>query len=88
MPDIELSAGTIEYEDTGGPGPVVVLVPGLLMDSSEWRDVVADLGADHRCVVPTLPLGAHRRPMRADADSLDPGPGLPGRRAAGAPRPP
>ena len=24
--------------------------------------------ADHRCVVPTLPLGAHRTPMRPDAD--------------------
>jgi pimeloyl-ACP methyl ester carboxylesterase len=30
--------------------------------------VVSDLRADHRCVVPTLPLGSHRRPMRADAD--------------------
>jgi pimeloyl-ACP methyl ester carboxylesterase len=68
VPDIDLSAGTIEYEDTGGSGPVVVLVPGLLMDSSEWRDVVADLAADHRCVVPTLPLGAHLHPMRPDAD--------------------
>src|SRR5215469_1705539 len=28
----------------------------------------ADLRRDHRCVVPTLPLGAHRRPMRRDAD--------------------
>src|SRR3954447_4036141 len=38
------------------------------MDGSLWRDVVADLRADHRCVVPTLPFGAHRRPMRPDAD--------------------
>ena len=26
MPDVELSAGTIAYEDTGGDGPVVVLL--------------------------------------------------------------
>jgi pimeloyl-ACP methyl ester carboxylesterase len=68
MREIELSAGTIEYEDTGGDGPVVVLLHGVAMDGSLWRNVVADLRADHRCVVPTLPLGGHRRPMRPDAD--------------------
>ena len=68
MPEIELSAGTIEYEDTGGSGPIVVLLHGLVMDSSLWRKVVRELRADHRCVVPTLPVGAYRRPMRADAD--------------------
>jgi len=68
MRKIELSAGTIEYEDSGGEGPVIVLLPGLLMDASLWEDVIADLGGDHRCVAPTLPLGAHRHPMRADAD--------------------
>ncbi|MEX1252781.1 MAG: alpha/beta hydrolase [Dehalococcoidia bacterium] len=68
MPDVELSAGIIEYEDTGGSGPVVVLLHGLLMDGSQWRHVVADLRRDYRCVLPTLPLGAHRRPMRPDAD--------------------
>jgi pimeloyl-ACP methyl ester carboxylesterase len=38
------------------------------MDGSLWRHVVADLRSDYRCVVPTLPLGGHRRPMRPDAD--------------------
>jgi pimeloyl-ACP methyl ester carboxylesterase len=33
---IELSAGTIDYEDTGGVGPTVVLLHGLLMDASLW----------------------------------------------------
>jgi pimeloyl-ACP methyl ester carboxylesterase len=68
MQEIELSAGTIEYEDTEGPGPIVVLLHGLAMDGSLWRQVVRELRTDHRCVVPTLPVGAHRRPMRADAD--------------------
>jgi pimeloyl-ACP methyl ester carboxylesterase len=67
MPEVELSAGTIEYEDTGS-GPPVVLLHGLAMDGSLWRNVVADLRADHRCIVPTLPLGSHRRPMHPDAD--------------------
>jgi pimeloyl-ACP methyl ester carboxylesterase len=72
-PEIELSAGTVEYDDTGGTGPVVVLLHGLLMDSSLWTDVVADLAADHRCIVPTLPLGAHRRSVRDRADLSLPG---------------
>jgi pimeloyl-ACP methyl ester carboxylesterase len=68
MRQIELSAGTIEYEDTGGEGATLVLLHGLLMDASLWDDVIADLSVDHRCVAPTLPLGAHRHPMHADAD--------------------
>ena len=65
---IELSAGTIEYEDTGGEGPVIVLLPGLMMDASLWEQVIAGLSPDHRCIAPTLPMGAHRHAMRADAD--------------------
>jgi pimeloyl-ACP methyl ester carboxylesterase len=73
MSTIELAAGTVEYTDTGGSGPVLVLVHGLLMDASLWDGPVAELSADHRCIVPTLPLGAHRRAMRADADLSLPG---------------
>ncbi|WUW20868.1 alpha/beta hydrolase [Streptomyces sp. NBC_01463] len=68
MAELELSAGVVEYEDTGGDGPVVVLLHGVAMDGSLWRHVVADLRDGHRCIVPTLPLGGHRRPMRPDAD--------------------
>lgn len=65
---IELSTGTIEYEDTGGEGPAIVLLPGLMMDASLWEQVIAELSPDHRCVAPTLPMGAHSHPMHADAD--------------------
>src|SRR5215207_3154560 len=68
MPEIELSAGTVEYEDTDGDGPVLVLLHGLAMNGSLWRGVVADLREDHHCIVPTLPLGGHCRPMHPDAD--------------------
>lgn len=68
MPVIVLSAGPVEYEDTGGDGPVIVLNHGLVMDGRLWRDVVTELGGRYRCVLPTLPLGAHRLPMQADAD--------------------
>jgi pimeloyl-ACP methyl ester carboxylesterase len=73
MNEIELSAGTIEYEDTGGDGPVLVLLHGLMMDSSLWDEPVAQLSADHRCVVPTLPLGAHRQAMPTETDLSLPG---------------
>ncbi|QLH22009.1 alpha/beta fold hydrolase [Streptomyces sp. Rer75] len=66
--EVELSAGTIEYEDTGGEGPVAVLLHGVAMDGSLWREVVAGLRPGVRCIVPTLPLGGHRRPMHPDAD--------------------
>lgn len=65
---IKLSAGTIEYTDTGGDGPVIVLLHGLMMDASLWDGPIAGLSPGHRCVAPTLPLGAHRRPMRDGAD--------------------
>jgi pimeloyl-ACP methyl ester carboxylesterase len=68
MAEIELSAGSILYEDTGGEGPVLVLLHGLLMTASLWDEVVEELGRGFRCVRPTLPLGAHRRPMRPEAD--------------------
>ena len=73
MKEIELSAGTVEYQDTGSDGPPLVLLHGLMMDSSLWDGPVADLSADHRCVAPTLPLGAHRQPMRDGADLSLPG---------------
>ena len=68
MPEVELEAGTIEYEDSGGEGPVVVLVHGLAMDGRQWRKVVAELAPGHRCLMPVLPMGAHQVPMRPDAD--------------------
>jgi pimeloyl-ACP methyl ester carboxylesterase len=66
--DVALSAGTIEYEDTGGAGPTIVFLPGLMMDASLWADVIADLSPAYRCVAPTLPMGAHRHAMHADVD--------------------
>jgi pimeloyl-ACP methyl ester carboxylesterase len=68
MPEIDLTAGTIEYEDTGGEKPTIVFLHGLLNDSSVWRNVVSGLRDDYRCVLPTTPLGSHRRPMKPDAD--------------------
>ncbi|XVX19906.1 alpha/beta fold hydrolase [Actinomycetota bacterium] len=67
MPTIELPAGPISYGDTGGSGPVLVLAHGVPMDHRAWRKVVPLL-TGFRVITPTLPLGGHRLPMRADAD--------------------
>lgn len=68
MPQIRLSSGIIDYEDTGGPGPLLVLVHGVMMSGTVWSEVVSRLAPAFRCVVPTMPLGAHVRPMEAKAD--------------------
>lgn len=67
MPNLELTAGAIEVTDTGGEGPALVFLHGLVMDGSVFDTVVRELRADFRCIVPTLPLGSHPRPMRPDA---------------------
>jgi pimeloyl-ACP methyl ester carboxylesterase len=68
MAEVEVSAGPVEYEDSGGEGPVLVFVHGLAMDGRQWGPVVDRLRREFRCVSPVLPLGAHRRAMRPDAD--------------------
>ncbi len=66
--EVELSAGVLEYGDTGGDGPALVFLPGLATDGRLWQGVTERLGADFRCLTPVLPFGAHRRPLRAGAD--------------------
>lgn len=68
MPEVEVSAGPIEYGDSGGEGRPVVFIGGLPHDERLWDGVVAGLSPQFRCLTPVLPLGAHRKPMRADAD--------------------
>ena len=72
MPTIELPQGSISYEDTGSGRPVV-FVHGFLVDGRLWRDVAPAVAEHARAIVPTLPLGAHTTPMRADADLTAPG---------------
>ena len=64
---IDLSTGPLRVLDTGGDGPVVVLVHGALVDGRLWSGVVDALAPEHRCVVPDLPLGSHRIPLRDPA---------------------
>lgn len=68
VPEVEVSAGPIEYGDSGSEGRPIVFVGGLPHDERLWDGVVAELRAQFRCLTPVLPLGAHRKPMRADVD--------------------
>jgi hypothetical protein len=56
MDSVQLSSGIIDYQDSEGAGPVIVLAGGLVMDATLWHQVVARLAPTHRCVVPVLPL--------------------------------
>lgn len=69
MNSVDIAAGTIEYLETGDPaGPPVVLLHGLLMNTAQWGAVMPLLPSGFRYVLPVLPLGGHRIPMRDDAD--------------------
>jgi pimeloyl-ACP methyl ester carboxylesterase len=69
MPYATLPAGTVHYRDTGtGTGRPLVFLHGLLQDGRIWNEVVDRLAGQVRCVVPDLPLGAHRTAMRPEAD--------------------
>ncbi|MEZ0051530.1 pimeloyl-ACP methyl ester carboxylesterase [Mycobacterium sp. MAA66] len=70
MSIIEISAGTIHFEEFGPKdGRPVVFVHGYLMGGQLWRQVSARLAARGlRCIAPTWPLGAHPEPLRPGAD--------------------
>jgi pimeloyl-ACP methyl ester carboxylesterase len=68
MTIVEVPQGRVAVRDSGGSGPVLLFVHGLLVNGHLWDDVVAALGADFRCVQPDLPLGAHRHPLDPGAD--------------------
>lgn len=63
MKTLRVTAGMIEYRDTGGDGPVLVLLHGVNMDGTVWTPVLERLPSHYRCITPTLPLGSHRRAM-------------------------
>jgi len=65
---VELAAGVVEYGDTRGDGPALVLLHGLAMDGRVWDPVIDELGSGYRCLTPTLPFGAHRVALKTDAD--------------------
>jgi pimeloyl-ACP methyl ester carboxylesterase len=74
MKSVDVSAGTIEYREEGDPnGPPVVLLHGLLMNDAQWNLALRLLPSGFRYLLPILPMGGHRIPMREDADLTLPG---------------
>lgn len=74
MKSVDVTAGTIEYREEGDPdGPPVVLLHGLLMNDTQWDLALPHLPSGYRYLLPVLPIGAHRIPMRDDADLTMPG---------------
>jgi pimeloyl-ACP methyl ester carboxylesterase len=72
MPTIELPHGPVEYRVAGPADSAVapvVFVHAFLAGGSVWSDVAELLAAEGiRSYAPTWPLGAHRLPMKPDAD--------------------
>ena len=65
MKSVDVTAETIEYREEGDPsGPPVVLLHGLLMNDAQWNLALPLLPSDFRYLLPVLPMGGHRIPMR------------------------
>jgi pimeloyl-ACP methyl ester carboxylesterase len=74
MKAVDVAAGTIEYREEGDTGgPPVVLLHGLLMNDAQWNLALPLLPAGFRYLLPVLPMGGHRIPMRTQADLTLPG---------------
>ncbi len=50
MPTAIVQGISVNYEDTGGSGPVVLFSHGFMMDHTMFADQVAALRSTHRCI--------------------------------------
>ncbi len=67
---IEHAGGRIDYDDSGGVGPVIVLVPGSCSTGAAWRPVIANWDGQFRCITTSL-LGYGQTTERRTADDPD-----------------
>jgi pimeloyl-ACP methyl ester carboxylesterase len=63
----DLPCGPVDYYERGH-GPALVFVHGWLANANLWRHVIDALAGEFRCIAIDMPLGAHRTPLRPDAD--------------------
>lgn len=74
MKSVNIAAGTLEYREQGDPnGPPVVLLHGPLFNDAQWDLTLPLLPDGFRYLLPALPMGGHRTPMRDDADLTNKG---------------
>lgn len=64
---IEHVSGRIDYDDSCGPGPTIVLVPGSCSTGAAWRPVIASWEGQFRCITTSL-LGYGRTTERRTAE--------------------
>jgi pimeloyl-ACP methyl ester carboxylesterase len=64
---LETRLGPLAWR-ASGDGPTLVFFAGALANHDLWRDVVAALEGDYRCITIDLPLGAHPWPLSPGAD--------------------
>ena len=69
---VRTRSGPASYVDTGGPGRPVLFVHGVGTSSYLWRNVIAQLDGDRRCLAVDLPLHGYT-PAAADQDFTLPG---------------
>ena len=69
---VDTRSGPVSYIDTGGPGRPALFVHGLATSSYLWRNVIADLDQQRRCVAIDLPLHG-QTPAAAGQDLSLPG---------------
>ena len=50
MPFAQIHENRLYYEDTGGPGPVVLFSHGFLLDHSMWTPQIEALSSRYRCI--------------------------------------
>lgn len=64
--------GSIDYHDVGD-GPPIVFLHLILTAADHWDQMPPLLADRYRCIVPTLPMGAHRLAAVGGADLSIPG---------------
>ena len=69
---VRTRSGPASYVDTGGPGRPVLFVHGVGTSSYLWRNVIAQLDGERRCVAFDLPLHGYT-PATPDQDFTLPG---------------
>ena len=70
--EAKLRQGTIRYREEGSGEPLL-FIHGIVVNADIWRNVVPDLAAEFRCILPDWPLGGHTLPLEPDADLSLPG---------------
>ncbi|HBM90068.1 MAG: alpha/beta hydrolase [Parvibaculaceae bacterium] len=64
---VTLPQGRVTYRDVGA-SPPIIFVHGLFLNGTIWDKTIERLTSHRRCIVPELPLGAHKTPLNKEAD--------------------